>query len=67
MSRGKKPLIDPPVCKRISLPGSIVFEVEEILHDPVRGKVTYGAFGKLVAQLLAEWVEKKRKQKGELT
>ncbi len=57
--RGRKPLIDKPIHKKLSLPGSLVNEVEELLHDPMRGKVKYGAFRNLVAQLLNVMGERK--------
>lgn len=62
MSRGKKSLIDVPTLKHLSLPSSLVLEVENILHDPVRGKIRYGAFAELVTQLLHTWVEERKKE-----
>ena len=60
--RGRKVLLDQPIYKRISIPKSIVKDVEHILHDPLRGTVKYGAFGKLVARLLKQWVDEQKKE-----
>lgn len=62
MSRGKQPFVDTPRMKRLSLPGSLVDEVEELLHDPVRRNVRYGAFAALVTELLEKWVDDRRKK-----
>lgn len=63
MSRGKKAFIDEPIHKKLSLPGSLVLEIEDILRDPVRGKVRYGAFADLVTSLLRKWVYELRARK----
>lgn len=56
--RGRKELADPPVEKALSLPSSLVAEVELRLYDPATGKVKYGAFAQLVERLLREWLAK---------
>lgn len=55
---GRKPHSDPPFEKDISLPSSLVAEVELRLFDPATQKVQYGAFSKLVERLLREWLAK---------
>lgn len=55
---GRKPLADPPVEKSLSLPGSLVAEVELRFYDPSTLKVRYGAFAALVERLLREWLAK---------
>ncbi len=65
MSRGKKPLIDEPIHKKLSLSGSVVKDVEELLHDPVHGCVRYGAFGDLVTKLLRNWVKEQQGDKND--
>jgi hypothetical protein len=52
MKKGRKPLSDPPIEKSLSLPGSLVAEVELRLFDPSTNRVAYGAFAKLVERLL---------------
>lgn len=58
----RKKLADEPIEKKLSLPGSLVEEVEYLLRDPVRNKPRYGAFGALVTSLLREWVKEKTKE-----
>ena len=53
--------LDRPIEKKLSLPGSLVEEVEARLHDPVRGHVEYGAFAKLVTSLLNDWLTRATK------
>jgi hypothetical protein len=65
MSRGKKQFIDKPIHKKLSLSGTVVNDVEELLHDPVRGCVRYGAFGDLVTNLLRKWVKEQQGDKNE--
>ena len=53
---GRKPLADPPISKELSLPSSLVAEVELRLYDPSTGKPKYGAFAQLVERLLRDWI-----------
>lgn len=55
---GRKPLADKPIEKALSLPSSIVAEIELRLYDPSTGKAKYGAFAQLVERLLREWLQK---------
>lgn len=57
---GRTPHSDPPQRKELSLPQSLVAEVELILYDPSLQKVQYSAFSKLVERLLREWLEKEK-------
>lgn len=54
MPRPKK--TDRPVEKHLPLPTSLVAEVELRLFSELEDKVPHGAWSKLVAQLLHEWV-----------
>lgn len=56
--RGRKELADPPIEKALSLPSSIVAEVELRLYDPSTGKPRYAGFSSLVERLLREWLAK---------
>ncbi|NIS77777.1 MAG: hypothetical protein GTO00_09225 [Deltaproteobacteria bacterium] len=58
----RKKLADEPIEKKLSLPGSLVEEVEYLLRDPVRNKPRYGAFGALVTKLLRDWVKQQTKE-----
>lgn len=59
---GRSPLVDRPVRKELSLPSSIVAEVELRLYDPSLQRVKYSAFSALVERLLREWLEKEKSQ-----
>ena len=43
---------DKPTKRTISIPQSLSNKVDIYLHDPIAGKLKYGAFGDLVASLL---------------
>ena len=46
--------------RKIGIRGSIAGQVDLLLLDPVRRKPSYGAWSKLVNQLLAEWLQKQQ-------
>lgn len=64
---GRKPLADPPVSKELSLPSSLVAEVELRLYDPTTGRVRYGAFAALVERLLREYLDKEKQDAHQAT
>ena len=57
----REPHIDPPKEVQLSLPTSLVDEVDLLLFDPVRGKLRYGARSNLIARLLRTWLDAQRK------
>lgn len=50
-------LTDPTVIKRLYLRQTLVAQVELRLMNPMRGRPQYGAWGKLIEQLLTRWLE----------
>lgn len=58
--RGRKEHLDPPVEKALSLPSSVVAEVELRLYDPSTQKTRYGAFAQLVESLLRQWLSEQK-------
>lgn len=60
--RGRKPYSVPPVEWNVSLDGSIAAQVELLLSDPLTGRPRHGARAKLINQLLADWLERQKKQ-----
>ncbi len=58
----REKLLDRPIEKCISLPGTLVYQIEILNIDPLTNKVRYGALSKLITQLLREWVQKQQKE-----
>lgn len=58
MPRGRRARLDPPTTWELSLPTSLVAEVELYILDPVRRKQAHGARSALVQRLLREWLDK---------
>ncbi len=48
------------------IPRPLLTEVQELLFDPVRNKVRYGARSALINRLLREWVKEKKTEAKEL-
>jgi hypothetical protein len=68
--RGKARHQDEPILWHISIPRSVVEEVEEALRDPLTQKTAFGARAKLVTRLLRQWLADRkevRKELGELS
>lgn len=61
--KGRKPLSDPPRKIHVSLPTSLLRDVDDTLHDPVRNKRAYGSLSSLMRNLLEDWLAE---QKGPL-
>lgn len=55
---GRKAHADPPVLKNVSLPASLVVEVELRMYDPSTMKARYGGWSTLVERLIREWIAK---------
>ena len=53
--------LDPPKEVNLSLPTSLVDEVDLLLFNPTRGKLRYGARSRLVTVLLRQWINSQRK------
>lgn len=53
---------DRPKQVLVSIPTSLLVEVDLYLHDPFTGKPRYGARSKLIERLLRGWVAEQRKQ-----
>lgn len=62
MPRGRRPRVDPPTQWEISLPTSLVVEVELHILDPVRRTHAFGARSALVQRLLREWLDKQKEK-----
>lgn len=56
MPRPKK--TDRPVEKHLTIPTSLVAEVELRLYSDLEGKVPHGAWAKLIEELLREFVKR---------
>ena len=52
--------IDPPRQIKLSIPGSVLTQVEVLLFDPVRAKREYGALSRLTTALYREWIEEQK-------
>lgn len=57
MTRGRKPLSDPPIEWYISMPSSLAAKVELLIYDPTTQKPKYGGRSGLVQMLVRKWVE----------
>lgn len=57
MPRPKR--VDRPVSKHIHLPETLAAQVELELYSELEQKVPFNAWGKLVEELLREWLEKR--------
>lgn len=57
----REPHLDPPKEVNLSLPTSLVDEVDLLLFNPTRGKLRYGARSNLIAMLLRQWLDAQRK------
>ena len=57
----REPHLDPPKEVNLSLPTSLVDEVDLLLFNPTRGKLRYGGRSRLVAMLLRQWLDAQRK------
>lgn len=54
MTKGRRPLIDPTVRKRINVPRSIAEQVDIILIDPISGGTRYNAWADYVNKLIRD-------------
>ena len=60
-SKGGRPANAVPTVKwDVYLRSDLAAQIELLLLDPMREKVKYGARGKLIEQLLSEWLEKQK-------
>ena len=53
----RRKLTDPPIEIHISIPTSLLTQVDQELIDPMRGKPRYAARSHLIRRLLIEWLE----------
>lgn len=60
MPAGRKPLTDPPVEWKVSLPSSLAAQIELVLLDPLMMKAGYGKRSALIASLLRDWLKKEK-------
>lgn len=58
---GKKPHHDKPVEWKVSIPSSTAARVALILADPLTGQPKHGARGRLINQLLVQWLKEQSK------
>lgn len=59
----KPPRVDRPVEKKLSLPQSLVAQVELQLFSELEGKVPFGAWSKLIEQLLGDWLARNQSER----
>lgn len=52
----KPPRVDRPVEKKLSLPRSLVVQVELELYSELEGKVPFGEWSMLIEDLLRNWL-----------
>lgn len=53
----KPPRVDRPVSKNLSLPTSVIAQVELKLFSEVEGRVPHGMLSTLVTELLKQWLQ----------
>ena len=52
----KPKLLDPGVSKNISIPQSVVEQVDALLYSQIESRVPHGAYSRLVTMLLRDWL-----------
>lgn len=57
---GKPRNVDRPVEKKISIPSSVVTEVDKYLRDPLKDKPVHAGYSQLVTKLLRKWLEENK-------
>ena len=50
--------LDPGVSKNISIPQSVVEQVDALLYSQIESRVPHGAYSRLVTMLLRDWLAK---------
>ena len=50
--------IDPGISKNISIPESVVAQVDALLFSATEARVPHGAYSRLITMLLRQWLEK---------
>ena len=58
MARGRRPLVDPPVRKRINIPESVANQIDVLLADPLTGDVAYSAWSNYITKLINDDLKK---------
>ena len=48
--------LDPGVSKNISIPQSVVEQVDSLLYSQIESRVPHGAYSRLVTMLLRDWL-----------
>lgn len=48
--------LDPGVSKNISIPQSVVEQVDALLYSQIESRVPHGAYSRLVTMLLRDWL-----------
>ena len=48
--------IDPGISKNISIPASLVAQVDDLLFSDAEGRVPHGAYSRLFTMLLRKWL-----------
>lgn len=54
----KPKAIDPGISKNISIPESVVSQVDALLFSATEARVPHGAYSRLITMLLRQWLEK---------
>lgn len=58
----RKPLEDPPRKVTLSVPSSMMAQIELRLYDPTSGMTKYGALSTLVSALLRNWISEQNNE-----
>ena len=48
--------IDPGISKNISIPASLVAQIDDLLFSDAEGRVPHGAYSRLFTLLLRKWL-----------
>ncbi len=58
MPKGRRPLVDSTVRKRINVPESIAARIDLVLIDPLTGGLRYNAWSDYINKLIRDDLEK---------
>lgn len=58
MAKGRRPLIDPTVRKRINVPETVANKIDLVLTDPLTGSLRYNSWSDYLNKLIRDDLEK---------
>jgi hypothetical protein len=59
---GRKKLLDRPIDVHVTLPSSVVAQLEILLADPLTGKPKHGSRAKLITRLVKQWIAEQQRE-----